>query len=138
MKVIWDTDTCIYFLNGNSTIAEKCKEIGADNICTTIINILELRFGAYNSKKIESNLDRIDKLQLKLPILDDLDEEVVTLFAKNKAKLRKKGIAISDFDILISSFAIANNFHIVTNNVKHFKHIPGVKIVNWLSGDNDT
>jgi len=71
MIYLWDTDICIHFLNGNNNIRRKVQEVGAENICTTIINIIELKFGAYNSTKIESNLERIEKLQRRLKLLDN-------------------------------------------------------------------
>ena len=132
MKYLWDTDICIYFLNGDKKIAQKTKTIGAADICTTVINITELKFGAYNSKRIESNLERVKQLQDRLAILNDFNEDIGTFFAKNKAILRKKGITVGDFDLLIASFAYVNNLHLVTNNTKHFKYIPGLKIENWL------
>jgi tRNA(fMet)-specific endonuclease VapC len=133
MKYLWDTDICIHFLNGDKKILWKIQTIGAKNICTTIINIFELKFDAYNSTKIEENLKRIKKLQMRLNILNSFADQIGTFFAKNKAELRKKGITISDFDLLIASFANVHNLCIVTNNTKHFKHIEGLKIENWLA-----
>lgn len=46
MKYLWDTDICVHFLNGDTKIVRKTENVGAENICTTIINILELKFGA--------------------------------------------------------------------------------------------
>lgn len=133
MKYLWDTDICIHFLNGDKKILQKTQAIGAKDICTTIINIFELKFGAYNSTKIEENLERIKKLKMRLKILNSFDDRISTFFAKKKAELRKKGITISDFDLLIASFAKVHNLCIVTNNTKHFIHIPGLKIENWLT-----
>ena len=131
MKYLWDTDTCIYLLNGNSLIEEKLRSIGDKDICTTIVNIAELKFGAYNSSQVESNLRRIERLASILTVLNDFSNEIATIFAKNKAILRKDGIIIGDFDLLIASFALANNLIIVTNNIEHFRHIPNIKIENW-------
>lgn len=133
MKYLWDTDICVYFLNGNKDIFNRVELVGAENICTTMINIFELKFGAYNSTRIEANLARIKKLESRLTLLNDFNEEIGTVFAKNKASLRKQGITISDFDLLIASFANVNQLHLITNNTKHFKHIPGLTIENWVN-----
>ena len=138
MKYIWDTDICVYFLNGDKEIVNKTKAIGAENICTSIISILELKFGAYNSTRVKSNLERIGKLQQKLTILDDFDDNIAAFFAGNKAQSRKKGITIGDFDLLIASFASVNNLYLVTNNTKHFKHLSRLKIENWLPKNHET
>lgn len=131
MKYLWDTDTCVYFLNGNKSIAQKVREVGESNICTTILNITELKFGAYNSVKVEENLKRVERLQENLIVLDGLDDAIGTFFAKNKALLRKKGITVGDFDLLIAGFASINNIKLISNNTKHFQHIPDIEIENW-------
>ena len=42
---------------------EFSQEISEKKIFTTILNIAELKFGAYNSKKIKYNLSRIDEFK---------------------------------------------------------------------------
>lgn len=49
MKYLWDTDTCIYHLNGNSKVKQNVRSVGAKSIYTTIVTIAELKFGAFNS-----------------------------------------------------------------------------------------
>jgi tRNA(fMet)-specific endonuclease VapC len=133
MKYLWDTDTCVHFLNGTEEILRKTQSIGAENIHTTMVNIFELKFGAYNSTRPESNLERIEKLRRILAILDDFDDEIGTFFAKTKAQLRKKGVTVGDFDLIIAGFASVKNLCLVTNNIKHFKQIPDLKMENWVS-----
>ena len=36
--------------------------------------------------------------------------------------------------MLIGSTALAMNFILVTRNVKHFNHLNGLTIVNWIDG----
>ncbi len=40
---------------------------------------------------------------------------------------------ISDFDLLIGSTAISNDLIMVTENVKEFKRINGIRIENWVN-----
>ncbi len=131
MKYLLDTDTCIYFFNGNQNIVKKIKQTSSQNIYTTVLNIAELKFGAYNSKKIKSNLLRIEKFNQRINILSKLSDEIISLFAKTKSNLRKKGKTIGDFDLLIAAFAIENNLTLVTNNISHFKNIKSLKLKNW-------
>ncbi|QTA92115.1 PIN domain-containing protein [Desulfonema magnum] len=132
MTYLWDTDTCVYFLNGNEKVTRKARDTSADNICTTMITIAELKFGAFNSSKVSSNLRRIEELQSCLTVLDEMNDEITTIFGKNKAMLKKQGITIGDFDLLIASFAIYNNLIVVTNNTSHFGCIRNVRTENWV------
>jgi predicted nucleic acid-binding protein len=45
--------------------------------------------------------------------------------------LTRQGIVISDSDILIAAFCIENGYTLVTNNVDHYRNIPGLVFENW-------
>ncbi len=131
MKYLLDTDTCIYLLNGNESLKKKVKEIGVFSLAVTNSVLAELCFGAYNSKKVEENLKRIELFKKNLTILSD-SEESAKQFGKIKANLKSKGKIIEDFDILIASIAFVNHCVLITNNVEHFKRIDDLQIQNWL------
>ncbi len=66
-----------------------------------------------------------------LPIFDSLD-----VYANEKARLRKAGQPIDDFDLLIGTSAIANDLVLVTNNIKHFERLNDIKIEDWTNEQN--
>lgn len=129
MKYLLDTDICIFFLQGKYDIKDKIKKVGIENCCISEITILELKFGAAhgnNTKKHTQEVETIEALLTVLPIY-----EVFDFFAKEKSRLKKNGILIPDFDLLIGSTAISNNLIMVTNNEKHLERIAGINIENW-------
>jgi tRNA(fMet)-specific endonuclease VapC len=93
--------------------------------------ISELYFGAYNSQQIDANLQKIKKLLESVEIAYT-SPQVSEYFGKIKAELKRKGTLISDFDVLIASYAMANDLILVTNNQTHFNRIHGIKVENWL------
>ena len=132
MKYLLDTNICVYLLNGEASLKKKVKEIGVYSLSVSNSVLAELYFGAYNSKKVEENLKRIDLFKKNMTIFSDT-EESAKLFGKIKADLRSKGTIIEDFDILIASIATSNNCILVTNNTEHFERIEGLKVQNWLN-----
>jgi tRNA(fMet)-specific endonuclease VapC len=46
--------------------------------------------------------------------------------------LRKAGVMISDFDLLIGCTTIENDLVMVTENVAEFERIKGINIENWI------
>ncbi len=132
MKYLLDTNTCIYFLNGNESLKKKFGEIGISSLSISNCVLAELYFGAYRSKKVEENVKHIELFKKNLTILSD-SEESASLFGKIKAELRSKGTIIEDFDILIASIAISNNRILITNNTEHFERIEGLNIQNWVN-----
>ena len=63
-----------------------------------------------------------------IPIFNSLD-----IYAKEKAKLRKQGLLIDDFDILIGTTAVGNNMTMVTNNVAHLSRLDNIVIEDWTT-----
>lgn len=131
MKYLLDTNTCIYLLNGNQQLMKKVQEGGAYSLALSYSVLAELYFGAYNSKRVDANLNRIEVFKRNLAILSESDESA-RLFGKIKADLRAKGNTIDDFDILIASVAVSNDCILITNNTIHFERIEDLKLENWL------
>jgi len=50
--------------------------------------------------------------------------------------MRKSVIALNDqeplYGLLIASIGLARNFTVVTNNIKEFKRVKGLKLQNWV------
>jgi len=126
-----DTDIIIFSLKGCKPIKEKLKYHFHDPLSISVITLLELYYGAYKSKNIESNLAKIRTLENALEILP-VGQEVVAIFGMIKSRLEKKGTLLDDFDIILASTALAINSILVTNNIKHFQRIEGLRIENWM------
>ncbi|MEK7432234.1 MAG: type II toxin-antitoxin system VapC family toxin [Cyanobacteriota bacterium] len=126
-----DTNICIYYFKGLYDLDKKIKEIGISNCSISEITIAELKFGVENSSstKKEENRKMVESFINSInitPIVLSLD-----VYAREKSRLRKKGLVIDEFDLLIGSSAIANNLILVTKNIKHFENLDGIKIENW-------
>lgn len=128
---VLDTNTCIYWLKGREEIRRKIEQVGTDNLRMTVITLAELRYGAYNSQKVEENLKNIDDFLRKVRVLF-LSEDAADKFGKIKADLRGAGQIIDDFDILIAAITLSNDGVLVTNNIEHFKRVERLKYENWL------
>ena len=134
-KYILDSDILIYFLKGQKDIMKKIISLPQDNLYITIINYTELLYGIYNSNKIKHNKEKI------LPFLDnfkilEFDKKSSKIFAKLKSELKKSGNIIADMDLMIASISISNNAILFTNNIKHFKRIKDLEILELGSHNN--
>jgi len=128
-KYLLDTNICIYFLKGLYHLDKKIEQAGIENCFVSEITIAELKFGVENSNNIKKNRKVIDEFMRKftiLPIFTSLD-----IYAREKARLRKKGNPLDDFDLLISATAVTNNLTLVTKNVSDFERIVGINITDW-------
>jgi len=125
-----DTDTIIYSLKGHENVVKNLRLHIADPIKISAVTLMELYYGAYKSKKIESNLAKIKTLENSMEIIP-IGKESVEIFGIYKANPEKAGTPLDDFDLILASCALSNNLILVTNNVKHFQRIDGLKITNW-------
>jgi tRNA(fMet)-specific endonuclease VapC len=90
---LFDTDTLIYWLNGNQTIENQVNAIGLDKIAYSIISQAELYFGAYKSNYIKENLNNIQILSEKLTRLP-FEDKAAKIFGELKSNLKKHGLTI--------------------------------------------
>ncbi|MBI4688559.1 MAG: hypothetical protein HY756_12440 [Nitrospirae bacterium] len=78
----------------------------------------------------DKNLSVVDELKNNIQVIHT-GEGVSYTYGKVKAELEAKGQSLDDADLFIASIALINKTTLVTNNIKHFKIIPGLKIENW-------
>ena len=125
-----DTDTIIYNLKGNKEIKKNLEDHFEEPMKISVITLMDLYFGAYQSKKITVNLSKVRKIENTFEIIST-GIESAEIFGMLKASLKKSGNLLDDFDLIIASCAMANNLTLVTNNTKHFSRIDGLKLTNW-------
>ncbi len=135
-RYVLDTDTAIYWLNGEEKIRKKVKQIGPSNLRITVITLAELKYGAYNSRKVEANLRNITKFLRKVRAFP-LDQNAADRFGKIKAEVCGKGQTIGDFDILIAAITMSHKGILITNNTEHFKRIDDLRYENWLEHETN-
>jgi tRNA(fMet)-specific endonuclease VapC len=125
-----DTDTIIYNLKGNDAVKKNLRRHLEDPLKISVITLMELYFGAYKSEKVSVNLARVRTLENVFEIIETNKNSAET-YGMLKASLEKSGTPLDDFDLIIASCALAQNLTLVTNNIKHFSRIEGLKLTNW-------
>jgi predicted nucleic acid-binding protein len=125
-----DTDTIIYNLKGNDAVTKNLQRHFADPIKISIVTLMELYFGAYKSEKVAVNLAKVRTLENSFEVIV-ADKESAEIYGMLKASLEKSGTPLDDFDLIIAACALAHNLILVTNNIKHFSRVEGLKLTNW-------
>lgn len=95
-----DTDILIYSLKGHETVKENLQKHIHDSIQISAVTLMELYYGAYKSKKVESNLAKIKKIENTLEIIP-VDRESVEIFGLLKSNLEMVGPPLDDFDLIL-------------------------------------
>jgi tRNA(fMet)-specific endonuclease VapC len=135
LRYLLDTDTCVFYLKNTEPVVSAVNKVRQEELAISQITLAELQFGAFNSTQIEKNLQRVDYLERSLSVIP-LDSAITREFAQQKARLRKEGMKLDDFDLLIGATALINRLTLVTNNVRHFERLDGLTLENWAQNSN--
>jgi len=124
-----DTDISSYIIKRRpATLVDKFEKYG-ETLSVSVITAAELRFGAEKAARpklaelVEAYLDRLAIL--------DWTNEVTRHYARIRADLERSGKPIGNMDLLIASHAVSQGMTVITNNLKHFSKVPGLKVELW-------
>jgi tRNA(fMet)-specific endonuclease VapC len=124
-----DTDISSYIIKRRPTTLVDRFESHADSLSVSVITVAELRFGAEKAARpkltelVEAYLDRLAIL--------DWTNEVSRHYARIRTELERSGKPIGNMDLLIASHAVSQGLTLVTNNLKHFSSVTGLKVEVW-------
>lgn len=133
-------DTCIIsavMRQPDGPAAERLRGMTEeDEVFTSYVVLAELEAGLVKkpSKPRRENLERILD---KLPVLP-LDWAVLPFYAAARAELEGLGRVIGGNDFWIAAHAMALDAVLVTDNVREFSRISGLKLENWLRVSPET
>lgn len=131
MQYLLDTNICVFFLRGKLNLDEIIKKKGRENCFISEITVVELRYGAENSDNSIKSHKSLDAFLSGLSIIPIFGS--IKRYAKEKVRLKNIGKPMHDeFDLLIGVTAIENKLTLVTDNIKDFEQLDGIKIENWF------
>jgi tRNA(fMet)-specific endonuclease VapC len=131
MRYLLDTSICVFFLRGKLKLDELIHEKGRENCFISEITVIELRYGAENSDNPLKSNKAVDNFLSGISIIPIYGS--IRRYAKEKVRLKKLGKPMHDeFDLLIGVTSIENKLILVTDNVKDFERLEGIKVENWF------
>ncbi len=125
-----DADTIIYALKGDRHVRRRFEEMVAQPKAVSVITYGELFFGAMKSSSQHANLAKVRRVAELFPVVE-VSRATMETFGSLKADLERRGKVVDDFDLIIGSTALVLNYALVTNNERHYRHIPGLRVDNW-------
>jgi tRNA(fMet)-specific endonuclease VapC len=129
VRFMLDTDTVSFALRGQGNVAEEILKRNPSELCVSAITVAELRYGA--SRRKSAKLHRLIDSFLATVAIKAFDRECAEEFGKLASLLADRGEPIGEADTYIAAHAIAIKVTLVTNNVKHFTRVAGLKVENW-------
>lgn len=128
-----DTNICIYILNKRPIqVLQKLGDLIDAKIYLSSIAVAELQYGAVKSQTPEKNLLRLHNF-LNDFLLEPFGVEAGMQAGIIRSKLEMLGTPIGDYDYLIAAHALELGATLVTNNLKEFQRVEGLKLENWFA-----
>lgn len=126
-----DTDISSYIMKRASRpLLEKLRTVPASDLCISAVTKSELMFGVEISPRRSKDQAAIEEYLLYVQALD-YPADAAFDYAQIRAGLKARGTMIGTHDLLIAAHARFLGFTLVTNNVREFGRVPGLRVENW-------
>ena len=133
-KFLLDTCTWIEYFHKRNGVPEHARAAGRKNLCASEVTLAELTYGAINSGDYERHIKEPQLLRRDVMIYDisEVFEEYCQIRCALKKIRKDLDREVGQFDMLIGATALHYGLTVVTDNLKHFNLMPGVKCLNWV------
>jgi len=145
-----DTDTLIYMIRGLKIEVAKnerqreWRERGqrvfnsarawaraGDDVGLSAITVAELEAGARDSTDYATEMATTHRILSPFRLFDFDATDCAFHYGDIRSTLEKKGAGIGSLDTLIAAHARALGATLVSNNLREFSRVPGLKCENW-------
>jgi tRNA(fMet)-specific endonuclease VapC len=131
LKYMLDTNIAIYVIKNRPINALASFNRHAGHICISAITLAELLHGAEKSAKPEHNLRQVEDFVSRLDVLE-YGNKAAAHYGDIRADLERKGMPIGVNDLHIAGHARSEGLTLVTNNLREFERVDGLRLDNWV------
>ena len=130
MKFLLDTDTCIYVINERpARVLDQFRKRRIEDVGISSITAAELSFGVAKSRSAR-NREALAAFLLPLEVAP-FDQQAALAYGEVRADLERRGSPVGPLDLLIAALALSIGAILVTNNLREFKRVGGLRCENW-------
>ena len=132
LKALLDTNICIYIArNQPPSVAERFAHAAPGSLGISLITWGELCFGADKSHDPARAKERLARFVADVPV-QVMGSEVGEHYGDIRATLERAGTPIGNNDLWIAAHARALGVMLISNNIREFERVPGLRLENWV------
>ncbi|MCI5227027.1 MAG: tRNA(fMet)-specific endonuclease VapC [Candidatus Electrothrix sp. AX2] len=132
LKYMLDTNIAIYVIKRRPLEVLNTFNRRASQMCISSITFAELMHGVEKSAKPEHNLRQVEDFPSRLEILE-YGQKAAENYGDIRADLERIGKPIGVNDLHIAGHARSEGLIVVTNNLREFERVAGLRVEKWLS-----
>ncbi len=130
-RYMLDTDIASYAMKkSNSAVLRRLAAVPVLDVCISAISKAELSYGVAVSPNPARDAERL-RFFLQFITVEDFTGAMDEHYGTIRAGLKMRGQMIGANDLFIAAHAHYLGLTLVTNNVREFSRIPGLKLENW-------
>ena len=133
LKYMLDTNIVIYVIKRRPVEVLETFNRHAGQMCISSITFAELIHGAEKSARPEHNLRQVEDFVSRLEV-PEYGRKAASHYGDIRADLERKGTPIGVNDLHIAGHARSEGMTLVTNNLREFERVEGLRMVNWVEG----
>lgn len=131
LRYMLDTNIVIYVIKQRPLTVLEVFNRHVGEMCISVVTEAELIHGAEKSQHREHNLRQVEDFISRLEVLD-YSRKAAGHYGDIRADLERKGTPIGVNDLHISAHARSEGLVLVTNNLREFDRVSGLRAENWL------
>ena len=131
LKYLLDTKIAIYVIKHRPIQVLETFNRHAGQLCISSITLAELFHGVEKSAKPDHNLRQVEDFVSRLDVLE-YGSKAAAHYGDIRANLERKGAPIGINDLHIAAHARSEGLTLVTNNVREFGQVEGLRLENWI------
>ncbi|WP_022955614.1 type II toxin-antitoxin system tRNA(fMet)-specific endonuclease VapC [Perlucidibaca piscinae] len=132
LKYLLDTNIAIYVIKRRPAAMLDVFNRHAGRMAISSVTLAELLHGAEKSQRREHSLAVVEDFSSRLVVLD-YTAKAAAHYGDIRADLERKGTPIGVNDLHIAGHARSEGLVLVTNNLREFERIDGLRLENWAT-----
>lgn len=126
-----DTNICIYVIKRRPVEVLETFNKYSGLMCISSITYAELCHGVEKSARPVQNRQVVEDFVSRLEILT-YGDKAAQHYGEIRSELEKAGTTIGVNDLHISAHARSESLMLITNNIREFCRVPGLRTANWV------
>ena len=131
LKYLLDTNIVVYVIKNRPHSARERFSRHQGQMGISSVTLMELVYGAEKSAQPERNLRDIEGLTARLDVLPYGDDAAIHT-GQIRAELARRGTPVGAYDQMIAGHARSLGLILVSNNLREFERISGLRLENWV------
>ncbi len=127
-----DTNIVIYVIKQRPLVVLERFNQHSDSLCISTITLAELWHGVEKSSRPEQNRRQVEDFVSRLEVLP-YGDRAADHYGNIRAQLERAGQTIGVNDLHIAGHARSEALILVSNNLREFSRIEGLRLENWVA-----